>query len=99
MSSGPLRAVLSAFEDGATTLADVSTRTGLPRDVVDAGVEHLVRLGRLSSERITAGCPDGACGSCASGSDGAPGCGASAPSTSRSGPVLVAVTLRRRDAS
>ncbi len=96
MSGSPLRAVLDAFSGGAPTLDDVARMTGLPRDVVDAAVEHLVRVGRLSAATLTVGCPSGGCGSCASGTSGVPGCSATAPGPARSGPVLVALSLRRR---
>ena len=90
----PLHAVLAAFTGGAASLDEVSRVTGLPRDLVDAAVGHLVRMGRLSAQELTVGCPDGGCGSCASGSGGGAGCGASGPSAARSGPVLVALTVR-----
>ena len=93
--STPLRDVLTAVEAGTGTLHDVSRRTGLAPDVVRAAVDHLVRIGRVDADRLTVGCADGGCGACPSGVDGAPGCGASAPSPS-SGPVLVALTVRRR---
>lgn len=96
-SRGPLSAVLSAFEDGAHSLAEVSTRCGLPLDTVRASVDHLVRIGRLEARELAIGCPTGGCRSCASGADdGSAGCGSSAPSGRRSGPVLVALTVRRR---
>lgn len=94
MVSGPLTAVLAAFEAGASSLAEVGERAGLPRDVVSASVDHLVRTGRLASRELAMGCPSSGCGGCASGTlDGAPGCGASAPEPGRRGPVLVALTL------
>lgn len=93
---GPLSAVLESFAAGVHSLADVAARTGLSRDTVDAAVEHLVRTGRLEARQLAIGCPDAGCGWCASGeSDGAPGCGADGPSRQRSGPVLVALSLRR----
>lgn len=95
MSGGPLRAVLTALQDGAPSLQDVSARTGLDRDVVQAAVDHLVRMGRVSASELAMGCPGGGCGSCASGVDDAPGCGADAASQVRSGPVLVALSVRR----
>lgn len=69
---GPLRSVVGALDAGATTRRAVVEQTGLPRDVVDAAVEHLVRVGRLTASRLTAGCPREGCGSCpvASGCDG-----------------------------
>jgi hypothetical protein len=99
VSASPLRSVLAAFGDGARSRTDVCAATGLRRDVVDAAIEHLLRMGRLGAEELTVGCPDGGCGSCASGSgsgsDAAPGCGAAGPSARRSGPVLVSLSVRR----
>lgn len=93
--SGPLHAVLGAFEAGATTLAEVCKRTGLAREAVDGAVAHLRRMGRLDSKELAMGCPTGGCGSCASGkADGSSGCGATGPSNQRRGPVLVQLSLR-----
>lgn len=92
----PLSAVLAAFTAGAGTLAEVARGTGLDRDVVEAAVEHLVRTGRLEAGTISAGCPAGGCGSCASGDGDRPGCGSSGPSAARSGPVLVTLGLSHR---
>jgi hypothetical protein len=89
--------VLGAFEHGARSRADVCTATGLRRDVVDAAIEHLLRLGRLDARELAVGCPDGGCGTCVSGDGDSPGCGASGPSARRSGPVLVALSVRRLD--
>jgi len=64
---GPLRAVLDAFGSGAASLDDVARTTALPRDVVDASVAHLVRMGWLSAAELAAGCPAGrraGCGGC-----------------------------------
>lgn len=94
----PLHAILAAFDEGATSVADLVSRTGLDEEAVRAGIDHLVRLGRLDARTLSAGCPDGGCGSCASGTrDGDPGCGASAPSLTRRGPALVTLSLRRPD--
>ncbi len=89
----PLTSVLKAFEAGCGTLDEVARSTLLDRDVVGAAVEHLVRIGRLHAGVLSVGCPDGGCGSCASGSSAAPGCGSVGPSATRSGPVLVALSL------
>jgi hypothetical protein len=86
--------VLTALQEGAPSLQDVCARTSLDRDVVDAAVDHLVRMGRVSAKELAIGCPGGGCGSCASGVDDAPGCGAHGPSSTRSGPVLVALSVR-----
>ncbi|WP_052462602.1 FeoC-like transcriptional regulator [Nigerium massiliense] len=95
--SGPLHQVLDAFEAGVSSKAEIAQRTGLSADVVDASVDHLVRMGRIEARELAMGCPGGGCSSCASGTaDGAPGCGASGPSAKRSGPALVTLTLRRR---
>lgn len=88
--------MLAAFADGAVGLGDIARRTGLSAQVVQACVEHLVRVGRLEARSLTVGCPSGGCGSCASAAaDGGAGCGASGPSATRTGPTLVAVRLRR----
>lgn len=95
-TGGPLVAVLAAFEAGCRSLDEVGRRAGLSRDVVDAAVEHLVRLGRVEAKELAIGCPSGGCGTCASGTaEGAAGCGAAGPSPARSGPVLVTLSLRR----
>lgn len=92
----PLHAVMAAFEEGATSLHDIALRTSLSPDVVNASVEHLVRIGRLDAKELSMGCPSGGCGSCASGlPDGHAGCGSAGPSTARTGPVLVALSVRR----
>jgi hypothetical protein len=95
MTTSPLRSVLTAFQDGARSRAEVAATTGLRRDVVDAAIEHLLRMGRLDAKELAVGCPDGGCGTCASGVGEAPGCGAPGPSDRRSGPVLVSLSLRR----
>lgn len=92
---GPLGQVLAALDAGAHSLAEVSGRTGLSRDVVDASVDHLVRVGRLEARTLTTGCPDAGCGSCASGcTDGSAGCGAAGPGRPRSDPTLVTISVR-----
>lgn len=94
--SGPVSAVLAAFEEGAASVDEAARRSGTSRELAEAAVEELVRLGRLDARELSVGCPPSGCGSCASGVEGAPGCGAEAPSSSRTGPVLVALTVRRR---
>lgn len=94
---GPLSAVLGAFEAGALSFDEVSTRCDLPLDTVRACVDHLVRLGRLDARELAVGCPSGGCGSCASGAgDGSAGCGSGGSSTRRPGPVLVTISVVRR---
>lgn len=94
--TGPLTSVLAAFGSGARSLDEVAVRCVLPLDTVRACVDHLVRLGRLEAKELAIGCPSSGCGSCASATgDGTAGCGSSAPSSRRSGPVLVAISVRR----
>lgn len=93
--SSPLSAVLGAITAGARSRAEIGTRTGLRTDVVDAAIDHLIRLGRLDAKQLATGCPTGGCGSCASGVDDAPGCGAPSASPQRSGAVLVQLSVRR----
>lgn len=92
--TGPLSAVLSAVASGVGTTAEISERTGLGRDTVSAAIDHLVRTERLTAGELALGCPSGGCGTCASAVEGAPGCGASAPSPTRTGRALVTLTLR-----
>lgn len=94
MTATPLRSVLDAFTSGARSRADLERVTGLRADVVDAALDHLVRMGRVEARELSTGCPTGGCGTCASGVDDAPGCGASGPSPQRRGPVLVQLSLR-----
>jgi hypothetical protein len=94
--SRPLRDVLTAIEAGARSRHDVVATTGLPLDVVDASVDHLVRIGRLEARELSSGCPSAGCGSCASGVADGPGCGAPRPSAQRSGRALVQIGLPPR---
>lgn len=89
--SGPLTLVLDAVAAGGVTLADIEARTGLPRDVVRTGVDHLVRLGRLEAEEFSVGCPSGGCGSCPVAATGV--CGGTGVRT-RGGPVRLDVPVR-----
>lgn len=92
--SGPLALVSDAITDGAGSRAAVAERTGLARDVVDAALEHLQRMGRLTAEQLGSGCPDGGCGTCPSGTaDGRAGCGAGAL-PGRRGPVVLTLVAR-----
>lgn len=94
--SGPLRQVLDALGSGCQSLPEVAERTGLGLEAVRAATDHLVRIGRLEARELAMGCPSSGCGSCASAGPGdSPGCGADAPSTTRRGPVLVTLSVRR----
>ena len=102
-SPGPLRLVLDAFRAGCSTESQIAAATSLSDEMVRAAIDHLVRTGDVTAKSLAMGCPSGGCGSCASGdTSGAvsqPGCGAAGPSTSRQGPVLVALTLAPGDPS
>lgn len=62
--TAPLRSVLDAMAAGAATRAQVAGATGLPRDVVDAALDHLVRAGRLAPLPLTSSCPARGCSAC-----------------------------------
>jgi hypothetical protein len=91
-STGPLSAVLEAFREstGTPTLGEIARARGMDPDLVRAAAEHLVRVGRLTSEVISVGCPEGACGRCPLSSSGPGDC---APG--RAAPALVALSVRR----
>ncbi len=92
---GPLRGVLAALELGRHTRADLARATGLSPDVVDAALEHLVRIGRVRAEHLGAACPSSGCGGCVSGrADASAGCGAPGPASSR-GPIALTLVERR----
>lgn len=95
-AASPTRAVLAEVEAGTPTLADIARNTGLDRGIVAMAVEALVHAGLLDAETMATGCPPNGCGSCASGVADRPGCGAATASTSRDGPVLVSLSVRRR---
>ncbi|MDQ1288165.1 MAG: hypothetical protein QG622_1730 [Actinomycetota bacterium] len=86
----PLSAVLAELTAGAPTLDEVARRTGLDRDLVEAAVAHLVRLGRVDSSELSTACPDSACGGCPVSACGARG----APASPGRRPVLVALSVR-----
>lgn len=78
--SGPLGLVDEAVQQGARTPAEVARRTHLPADLVEAVIDHLVRLGRIDRVRIDLGtggqaCGGGGCRSCPLATPGRP-CGA-----------------------
>ena len=73
--TGPLSAILAAFETGVRSVADISRTTGLNRDVVEAGIDHLISTGRLTAKPLASGCTEEVCGGCALFSAGCGGCG------------------------
>ena len=80
MSAGPLRLVLAAVDAGALTVGEIHGRTGLSQDMIRDSLEHLQRMGRLSAEPLTVGCPPAGCGTCAT--------------ACATGPVLVGLSRR-----
>lgn len=91
---GPLSLVSQALANGASSRADIAARTMLDPSVVDASLDHLIRMGRIKTEQLGSGCPDDGCGGCASGkADGSAGCGAAGPANAR-GPVLLRLIRR-----
>lgn len=78
------------MESGAHRRSDIATMTGLPADVVDAAIEHLLRTGRLRAQTLATGCPTGGCSGC-----GEPtGTGCQTAATRSPGPVLVTLVAR-----
>lgn len=67
----PLAAVLAAFQGGAASVAEVRLRTGLDGEVVDAAVEHLIRIGRLERSAVDLGCAGDGCDNCPASGAGA----------------------------
>jgi hypothetical protein len=85
-----LRAVLAELTAGTSTLDEVSRRTGLGRDVVQAAVQHLVRLGRVTAQTLSMTCADAGCGGCPASS-----CGSrDRPAPAGRRPTLVALSVR-----
>jgi len=72
--TGPLSMILAAFDSGVRSVVDISRTTGLNRDVVEAGIDHLISTGRLTAQPLASGCTEGACGGCALFSAGCGGC-------------------------
>lgn len=67
VEASPLRAVLAELSAGTRTLHDLARRTGLDRDLVEAMVEQLVRLGRVRSSTLSPSCQVTRCRGCPSG--------------------------------
>lgn len=89
--SGPLSQVFHAIVEGAKSRVEIAEATHLDPEVVDASLDHLIRMGRLDTEQLSSGCPDEGCGTCSSGrADGTAGCGAAGPANAR-GPVMITV--------
>ncbi|HOB06407.1 MAG TPA: hypothetical protein PKM36_14200 [Propionibacteriaceae bacterium] len=97
--SAPVSAVLKAMGEGAGSLDEVARTTGLTRDLVDAAVAQLVRLGRVDSRELSVGCPPQGCGGCAVAAAGR-SCGTATGSAARGGEArrapLVTLSVRQR---
>jgi hypothetical protein len=52
------------MREGAGQRTVIAQRTGLSIDVVDAAMEHLTRIGVLSAQSLSSGCPSGGCSGC-----------------------------------
>ncbi|HEX2705429.1 MAG TPA: FeoC-like transcriptional regulator [Candidatus Lustribacter sp.] len=88
---GPMHRVVDALATGAASRSELATMSGLPRDVADAVLDHLVRIGRVGVDSLGVDCPDQGCGACPGGRAGAQaGCGSSGPGRSR-GPVAMSL--------
>ena len=88
--AGPLTSVSEAIARGAVNRSAIVRQTGLDPDLVDAAIERLERMGRLSRAPLGAFCSGGGCSCCpAAGAGGGCASGGGTP-----GPV--ALVLRRR---
>ena len=80
--AGPLTAILAAVEHGARTVPELAGQTGLSPEIVEAGIDHLVRAHRVRAASSLAFCPAVGCASCAFAcADG--GCSAGGPAHDR----------------
>ncbi len=66
--NGPASTVKVAIAGGASNVEAIVKTTSLPEPMVRMIVAELERVGELVVDSIGFGCPDGACGSCSSGS-------------------------------
>jgi hypothetical protein len=78
-AAAPLSAVLAQVGLGTPTVAEMARNTGLAESTVRAGLDHLVRTGRLHAQELPIGCPPGGCGGCGA----AASCGVSAAPAGR----------------
>ncbi|MCL2735892.1 MAG: hypothetical protein FWD75_04570 [Propionibacteriaceae bacterium] len=61
---GPLALVRDAIAQGARTVPDIASHTGLDRGLVSAVVDHLFRTDDVRATRLTQACPAQGCGGC-----------------------------------
>lgn len=61
--TGHLAAIRDQMRSGVPP-AEIASRLGLPRDVVDAMVDHWVRVGGIVLTELRTGCPSSGCGGC-----------------------------------
>lgn len=89
---GPLRQIIYELERGTPTVDWIVRNTGLDAQVVRAGIDHLIRSGRVETRELAIGCPPVGCGGCAMAApEGGPGCGLPSANSGRSAGVA---TLR-----
>ncbi|MBI1758098.1 MAG: hypothetical protein HYR62_02545 [Actinobacteria bacterium] len=71
VQTSPLRRVLARLGEGATP-AEIAETLQLPSDVVNAMVDHWVRVGAIVVTELRSGCaPPGGCAGCAAAATGA----------------------------
>jgi hypothetical protein len=56
--------ILAELRHGSTA-AEIAIKLQMPRDVVDAMVDHWTRLGVVVLTELRSGCAPGGCGGCA----------------------------------
>jgi hypothetical protein len=83
----PLSALLAEVAAGTPTVAEMARNTGLSADILRAGLDHLVRTGRLEATALPIGCPPSGCGGCSASG----GC-----EVAEGGNRLVTLSLARR---
>ncbi|MDR2929697.1 MAG: hypothetical protein LBV06_02140 [Propionibacteriaceae bacterium] len=92
--AGPLSQVLSTFDLGVRSVAEIVAATGLNPDVVSAALDHLIARGSVVAKPLASGCPADACGGCALLTRG---CGAAVRSASSRARSLAVSGQRRGD--
>lgn len=60
---GPLDRILENFGD-ASSVAEIASKSQLPVALVRAGIDQLIRMGRIEKKYLAFGCSGGSCGSC-----------------------------------
>ncbi|MBW3086265.1 hypothetical protein KEM60_02477 [Austwickia sp. TVS 96-490-7B] len=89
-AAGPLREVLTAVQEGASTLLEISARTGCDQDTVAAAIDLLTRHGHLRLGPSPRSCVTTGCSGCPSASPQGCGTGHQYPT----GPIPVTLMSR-----